>query len=217
MNEKAKKLRDEKLQTIVERATAAADSAPPDLDAETASLREAWLHLGELIEHDIQPFAGASHVSRVRLRRVFRRHVPLVAGGSNRSRIWLAAVAASLLVTLGAAFALRYRTVAPQKSKVESPPVAQTDGPITHPPAAVTSATAPAPLPPRNQSNTTIAASGNPLQQGEPVKWGDSVDDEIKALGQAAIYVQQNDPSSRLWEIETGLDQLDREVEHGNL
>ena len=49
------------------------------------------------------------------------------------------------------------------------------------------------------------------------MKWGDSVDDEITAISQAAIYVRQDNSSSRLWEIQTGLDQLNREVEHGHL
>jgi hypothetical protein len=54
---------------------------------------------------------------------------------------------------------------------------------------------------------------------GDRLPWGDSVDDEISAVGQATIYARQNDgaQASRVWEIQTGLDQLNREVEHGTL
>ena len=135
MNEETKKLRDEKLRDIVERATAAADDAPDDLDAETASLREAWLHLGKLIERDVRSNQvhvcngqscgrrAIADVSRVRLRRAFRRgHLPF-AGCSRRSRIWLAALAASLLIAVGTAVALRSRS-APHQPPSASPPIA---------------------------------------------------------------------------------------------
>jgi hypothetical protein len=37
---------------MLERATAPGDDMPADLDPETASLREGWLALGELLEDD---------------------------------------------------------------------------------------------------------------------------------------------------------------------
>jgi hypothetical protein len=127
-------------------------------------------------------------------------------------------LAASLLVAIGVAFAVRF-VAAPRQRQAELRRIAGANPfalPRAKPPAEPAVAPhfvpklSPPPAAPR-QSDANFAAANERLQ------WGDAVDDEINALGQATIYTQQDGPSSRVWAIEAGLDQLNREVEHGNL
>jgi hypothetical protein len=205
MNDDATRLRE-----IVERATAAPDfddnDLPQDLDAETAALRGGWLQLGNLIEEEVK--SGARHIcihercAAKRTAAVHRAH----AGWSP----WLAVSAASLLVATGIAFAVRFFG-GPHEPQKNLPPIAGSNVPPKQSAAPAVVHT-PAP-PPASQPNPHIAKASDHLQ------WGDSVDEEISAVGEATIYAKQDvfAQSSGVLEIETGLDELTKEVEQGSL
>lgn len=220
MNEEAKKLRE-----IVERATAAPDipddELPQALDAETAALRSGWLQLGKLIEEEVK--SGARH-NRNYDRCAAKRPATVHRGQAGWS-LWIAVSAASLLVATGIAFAVRFLGGAHEPQK-NLPQIAGSNVPPKQPvaiqlvanPQAANQPVAPAvvrtPAPPQTtQPNPHIAETSDHLQ------WGDSVDDEISAVGEATIYAKQDvvAQSSGVLEIETGLDEITKEVEQGSL
>jgi hypothetical protein len=205
MNEEAKKLRE-----IVERATAAQDipddELPQALDAETAALRSGWLQLGKLIEEEVK--SGARH-NRNYDRCAAKRPATMHRGQAGWS-LWIAVSAASLLVATGIAFAVRFLGGAHEPQK-NLPQIAGSNVPPEQPVAPAVVRT---PAPPQTtQPNPHIAETSDHLQ------WGDSVDDEISAVGEATIYAKQDvvAQSSGVLEIETGLDEITKEVEQGSL
>jgi len=205
MNDETNKLRE-----IVERATATPriddDNVPQDLDAETLALRSGWLQLGKLIEEEVK--SGAGHIC-IHERCAAKRPAVVRRGQAGWS-LWIAVSAASLLVALGIAFAMQFFG-GPHQPQKNLPPIAGSDAPPKQPAAPGVAHT---PAPPRaSQPNPHIAKASDHLQ------WGDSVDEEISAVGEATIYAKQDvfAQSSGVLEIETGLDELTKEVEQGSL
>jgi len=207
VNEEQRKLRE-----IVERATAADDFPPDELDAEAASLRKGWLQLGRLIEEDVRSggkHPGSRHVASGNPSRV------KVAPPASRSRqpkwsFWLVAFAASLLVAAGVAFGLRFMNGVhgPQQDSLQ---VTRGNDPAKQPTEHATT--------PKPESASKVGPETQVANSGDAMQWGDSVDDDITAVGQATIYAQQDAyaQSSGAWGIQAGLNELKQEMELGNL
>jgi hypothetical protein len=196
MNEETKKLRE-----LIERATAAPDILSHDLDAETESLRRGWLQLGKLIEEETGICGVPARNGHARMPQPATRRTPAWP-------LWIAASAASLIVATGIALAVHFFGAhEPQKNLQQ---IAGRNEPPKRPAEPVV---VPQPAPPQAaQPQPRVAESGNRLE------WGDSVDDEIRAVGEATTYVKQDSLAQpRVWAIETGLDELKQEVEQGNL
>jgi hypothetical protein len=204
MNDDTKNLRE-----MIERATAtpasAGDEMPHDLDADTASLHGGWLQLGKLIEEDVKSGNRndrSGHVAN-------RDHEPAIhaAPSSGHRRpawsFWLATCAASLFVAAGIVFTVHFLN-GPHAPQGNLQQIAGRGDRAKQPAAPVV---APTPVP------SPETPSSDPLQ------WGDSVDDEITAVGQATIYAQQDvyAQSSGVWGIRTGLEELEQEMDRGNL
>jgi HAMP domain-containing protein len=181
MNDQEKNLRD-----IVERATAAGDDLPHDLDAETASLRDGWLQLGRLIEQDVQ--SGGAHVGNRTSERVDRALPDSRSPLSNSRRrppawlFWIAACAASLLVAAGVVFAWR-SLGGPHQPRANLQQIVASKDPAKQPTEAVVVPT-PAPSP-AIQNDSHLAATGEHSQRAG------SVVENIAAAVQAEMFARR--------------------------
>jgi hypothetical protein len=107
---------------MLEEATAAGDASPSQLDAETASLREAWLAFGQALEADEPPAGGEIRLTQVVVQASRLPCTAETAAPQKGSRVtaersgvrlhWplraTAALAATLLVGVAAAWMLYY-------------------------------------------------------------------------------------------------------------
>jgi hypothetical protein len=186
----------DKLLEILEQATAPRSEPEGRLDSETASLREGWLALGQLLE-------GAEPSAELPM--------PLPTLRPARKRGWhlaiIAAVAASLLI--GMVTAWRFRaTNQPAGPSLTPENVAVSDG----------SANSDVPAAPENRM---AAAPTNKTAAPVPseVKWDDKLDDEIVQVAQAVVGVEQQwaygaDAASF---VHYGLEQVEEEMQGGSL
>lgn len=190
----------ERLQEMLERATAPGDEVPEDLDAETVSLREGWLAFGRLLS-DTQPTAAEPCENWKVTPRPVRRWRPLGMA---------IAVAASLLIAAGLTMAYRLRdgssgvqpnspTIA-QDSRVPAATVNETPGALAQPTAEA-------------RRERQVAAVPDDL------KWDDSLDEQITAVAQAAALVHEDwyAQAGNLNAIGRGLDEIKKDIEDGTL
>jgi hypothetical protein len=168
-----------KLQRLLEQATAAEGASGTDLDPEAASLREAWLDFGRLLEA-AQPAAcelplllgdgQQTHSSPLPLgERQGVRAMPRRAS----ARRWLfsaaALVAASLLIGI-------LTTWMPQTmDRPESPAPATQQTTAINPPDAV-----------------LVQQKHQATKSGSESKWDDSLDEQLAQVGQQVAYAQQH-------------------------
>jgi hypothetical protein len=204
-----------KLHKMLERATAPPDESAAGLDAETASLRGGWLGLCKLIEEEqasCDVFVGRLTVSQVASAE--RRFETVDAapkwnrGGWSR---WLsAAVAASILVAAGVTIVVRSLDGS-GAGQPNSQEVARDDR------LSKSSADH------RSPANRETAPPSQPDRQAtstvDRLAWGDSVDDEITAVGQATTLAQHDwyGQSNSVSVIRSGLDKLENEIQQGPL
>lgn len=192
-----------RLQEMLERATAAGNDMPADLDAETASLREGWLALGELLEA-AQPASGQSLENwKVTVRPAPRRW-PLAL---------VAAIAVSVLLAIGLTLAYRMRdgSSTPQPNP---PAMARDDRSATGSGAGSSRAVARA-LP---SAARTPNAEQRTLNRSD-LAWENSLDEEIEAVSQAAALVRQDWYAGvGHWSaIERGFEEIKKDIEDGTL
>jgi hypothetical protein len=189
-----------KLQEMLERATAPGEQMPGDWDAETSSLRDSWLTLSRLLE-DATPADSKPGEPWKVTPRPARRRRPLA---------WAVAVAASLLIAAGLTIA--YRQVDPPSGVQVAPPVlAQVD---PAPPRAVEAAPdAVAPVDREPGPEIPIAAVSDEFD------WDSSLDDEITAVAQAAVWVRSDWYAQAVGfsAVEHGLDEIKKDIEDSTL
>jgi hypothetical protein len=204
------------LHKMLERATAPPDESPAGLDAETASLRHDWLGLCELIEQEqasCDGFVGRVTVEQVAARAEKRFEICSAASQRNRtawSRWLLAAVAASILVAAGVTIVVRSLDGSGAGKSI-SQEVARNDG--------LSKPSADRDLSANRKTSAPSQSDRQATSTVDRLAWGDSVDDEITAVGQATTlarhdwYGQSNSASV----IRSGLDQLENEIQQGPL
>jgi hypothetical protein len=198
------------LRRMLEDATAVGDETPASLDPETAALRKSWLRLSQLIA--CEAAAGSrSQIPDVAenpkaitewiepqnefVLRIERRNK------ARRLRWIVAAMAASLLIAAGVTATMKVieGLNQPQPAPRTNPPL------IAH----------------ANKPSTDSSAENTPQQRvaADHLPWGDSVDDEITAVGRAAALVRQDwdSQSSGIGAVQTGLGDLEKELDQGPL
>lgn len=161
---------DERLHEMLKRATATGLEVPVDLDAETASLREAWLSLGRKL-------AAAETVAPAP-REWLSRTPP------RERAIWpqlvLLATAASLLIIVGAAL-LRYRGPNLVENTGPRPAGANSQADAADPPVMVAGG--------KKSSETTKAEKSSSYWE-----WDEQLDSEIDEVAQAATWREAQGP-----------------------
>jgi hypothetical protein len=188
----------EKLERMLQRATAAENVPPDDLDGETSRLREGWLAFGRLLEA-AEPLAEVSF-----------RCLPLPRKRSQR-RLWSAAglLAVSLLFCAVAMWILQ----PPSGAKNASPApvqIASTSAKRPAPPSP------PAPLPRAGEGSSGTA---KPAASASGPQWDDSFDEQVAQLGRQVIDAQQ---SSSAWAdtgaaVQSKIEQIQQEFKDNNL
>jgi hypothetical protein len=173
----------ENMQRLLEQATADGKTPVGMLDAESASLREAWLAFGELLEA-AQPPAGAVVQLPHQLEQEGQgsRRSPLLPGAGQRVRAvrrpnqlrrWLLPVggllAASLLIAVAMAWMLRDAN----RQEVAAPALLRTE------PVIAAASTSPSPT---NASPSPSAVA----------TWDDSLDAQVTQLGQRVASAKVN-------------------------
>ncbi len=190
----------ERLQEMLERATAPGNEVPEDLDAETASLREGWLAFGKLLA-DAQPTAGEPRENWKVTSRPVQRW---------RSLGLAIAVAASLLIAVG--LAAVYRLWDGSSGTQPNPPTIARDDSMS----AGTVANAPESLAqPEAEVRQDLPIAAVP----DELKWDDSLDEQITAVAQAAALasVDWYAQTGNLSAIERGLDEIKKDIQDGTL
>ena len=184
----------EKIERLLERATAAEDAPEKDPDPEAASLREAWIAFGRLLEA-AEPSAETLLGSR-----------PLRPPLRSYRRFWPAAglLAASLLICAVAMWRLQ-ATSRPENASPSPAPIASTG--VTRSAPAIATHSAPA----RKEQKPTVSAN-------EP-QWDDSFDEQVAQFGRQVIDVQQG---SYAWTdnggaVQSKIEQIQKEFQDNSL
>jgi hypothetical protein len=155
----------DKLQRSLEQATAAEGASADGLDPETASLREAWLAFGQLLEA-AQPPLDKFPLPVTGERQEGRAMRP------DRLRRWLVPIAGLLAASLlvGIAITWMSRTTNPSENVRPAPEqTASTNRPVT--------------APAYEQPQPTTTAKGP--------QWDDSFDEQLAQLGQQMAYARE--------------------------
>lgn len=185
-----------RLQNSLERATARGDDMPADLDAESASLREGWLALGKLLS-DAETVAGGP-----------LEDWKLLPPPEPRRwrKIVAVALAASLLIAVGATIGLRILNLSGVKSVEEQQ--------LAHGKAG-----SGAVKPDVSQPNTPAATNNQLATASDGLDWGDSLDEQLSSVAQAAVSVRYDADLNLhgLSALERGFDQLESEINSGKL
>ncbi len=157
----------DKLQRLLEQATAAEGASEDDLNPQTGSLREAWIEFGRLLEA-AQP---ATYYSPLPLgERAGVRAVPRHVARRRRRLLSAAALlAASLFIGVLTAWTLRETEQSMNPSPAQQQTAATKAGDAT-----------------LVQQNHTAAPTANGPQ------WDDSLDEQIAQVGRQVIYAQQD-------------------------
>jgi hypothetical protein len=169
----------EEMQRMLEKATNGGSAPPDELDAETASLREAWLAFGQMLETASPPamelplgLEGGTTYSPYSP--LSLREGPEVRGTPSHAwRHWrlpaAALLAASLLVAVATAWML-YNVNQQADSKAPPEKIASTNGDVV----------------PLKQSRTHA-----PAKADEP-QWDDALDERFAQVGWQMLCVQHN-------------------------
>ena len=194
----------ERLQRLLEQATAAEGTSADDRDPETVSLREAWIGFGRLLEAAQSPVGAA-----VQLPHQLDRLSPLPLGEGQgvramprRLRVhrWLisaaALVAASLLIAILAVRGPR----ATDRAKSPSPAVPQT--------AAINAAGA-----------TLVHQEREAVKTAAEPQWDDSLDEQIAQVGRRMVYAQQEAYAGpdAYEPVRYGIEQMQQDLEGNGL
>jgi hypothetical protein len=179
-----------RLHDVLNRATAPADIELDSSEAEAASLRTGWLGLCRLLEAEQQ----AGNVIRRDAVEAVRSVVDRSQGrAAVQSAVWtawlMAALAASVLIAASMTMLVRRNGVGADRD------------PQQHVAESFTAKSA--------DAQRSVAA--------DRVQWGESVDDEITAVSQATLLAQQDwyAQSSRIGAVQTGLYDLENEIDQG--
>jgi hypothetical protein len=179
-----------RLHDLLNRATAPADVEVDASDVEADSLRTGWLGLCRLLETEqrVGPVMRSDAVETV------RSTVGCSQGrDATQPAAWtawlMAALAASVLIAASMTMLVRRNG----------------NGADRDPQQHVA------------QSSTAKSADVQRSVAVDRVQWGDSVDDEITAVSQATLLAQQDwyAQSSRIGAVQTGLYDLESEIEQG--
>lgn len=187
-----------RLHDLLNRATAPADETSDELDAVAASLRRGWLALGRLLEGE-QRAGGAAEGNDVEPIRQARQRLRI--DSPARAAIWfpwlIAAVAASVLIAASVTMIVR-RFGGGTDVQLNPQQIAHDDKP-------------------RNYASGGSVLAHSTL--ADRWQWGDTVDDDITAVSQATLVAQQDwyAQSSRVGAIQSGLDELESEMDQGKL
>lgn len=206
------------LERRLEQATAPADAPDVPLDAETASLREAWLAFGQVLEA-AQPAPDEPLPLRI----------PVVRRDS-RGHWWLAgslALAASLLVMATAAWSLFFsgglpgRTSSPAGVAQSEPShVEQLEG-IAVESGMPAAPSRPSTLPPAPTPDARVIAENDAAVDlaTDELAWDDPIDEEIVLTGQVMVSIQQDwyDVDQAYGSVYQGLQQVEEDIESGTL
>ncbi len=188
------------LERRLQQATAAECPPPASMDteltdAETASLREGWLALGQLLE-TAQPMSDASALEEL---------LPSPqAAPSKASSHWKASLAAALAASLviGATLAWNFMS---RRTEIPSQP--------THDVAVEdTDREAPQPIPTVEKE----AIAENPTDE---LQWDDSLDDQLALVSQEIMRIEGDwdyldDAFSPVWEE---IDRIEQDIEEDTL
>jgi hypothetical protein len=179
-----------RLHELLNRATAPADIELDSSEAEAASLRNGWLGLCRLIEEEQQAGQVMRRDALEAVRSVVDRSQGRAAAKSAAWTAWLmAALAASLLIAASITMLVRRNGHGADRD------------------------------PQQHVAESLTAESANVQRSvaGDRVQWGDSVDDEITAVSQATLLAQQDwyAQSSRIGAVQTGLYDLENEIDQG--
>ena len=188
-------MRDEpsQLRDRLEQATAA--ECPPDatLDAETASLREGWVALGQLLEA-AQPGLDEPFEFRQPLRQTTRTRRRLAA---------VATLAASLMVAVVLAWALMQRGGLGDRASLPQQIALPGAGQTSKPSVALVE-----------------EIQGEPHADGtDGFDWSDSLDDQIAMAGQQVVRIQQDwhRLDDAFGPMHRGLEQMEQDIEESEL
>ncbi len=198
---------------------ASGGETPTALDPETSALRKSWLQLCQLIENDAcddkpiglphatgQPQLIAELVEPLNavIAPIERRRKP------RRSRWLVAALAASLLVAVGVIAALKIFDDLNGARRGNPALIAHDRNPSSDQTAHGTTP---------SLKKTPVAMPEQELAAIDHLQWGDSVDDEITAVGRATALVRQDwyVQSGGIGAVETGINALERELDQGPL
>jgi len=165
------------------------------IDAETASLREGWLALGQLIEA-AQPMSDASALEGL---------LPSPqAAPCKASPRWKASLAAALAASLviGATLAWNFMSKRTEIPSLPTRDIAVED----------TEREAPQPLPIVEEN----AVAENPIDE---LQWDDSLDDQLALVSREIMRIEGDwdcldDAFSPAWE---GIDQIEQDIEEDTL
>jgi hypothetical protein len=179
-----------RLHDLLNRATAPAVVELGASDAEAASLRSGWLGLCRLIE-------GEERAGQVMRSDAVEAVRMAVEGSQGRATRWPAAWTAWLVAALAASVLIAASmTILVRRSG---------NGADRDPQQHVA------------ESSTANSADAQRSVAADRVQWGDSVDDEITAVSQATLLAQQDwyAQSSRIGAVQTGLYDLENEIDQG--
>jgi hypothetical protein len=190
----------QRLQEILERATAPGDEVPEDLDAETAALREGWLTFGKLLA-EAQPTAGEPWENWTVTPRPVQRWLSLGL---------VIAVAASLLIAAGLTIA--YRSLDDSSGVQPNPPAIAQDDRV---PAEIVEETPEAIAQPETEVQQDLQFA----DVSDELEWDDSLDEQITTLAQAAAFAHDDwyAQAGKLNAIGRGLDAIKKDIEDGTL
>jgi hypothetical protein len=157
---------------MLEEATAVGDVPAERLDAETASLREAWLAFGEMLEA-AQPPGVSENDCRAETARYFSaaafEGATRRAGARRRHLLMVGLLAASLLVAVATAWMLSGET--PQDNPTDGPKQMATADPKAAP----------------SQKGRVKSVS-----TADALRWDDSLDEQFEQVGWQMLCVQEN-------------------------
>jgi len=191
------------------------DGHAASVDAETASLREGWLALGQLLEA-AQPMSDASTLER-------RLPLPQAslpqAAPSKASPRWKASIAAAMAASLviGATLAWNFlakRSEIPSRT-TQDVAVEDTDD-ETSQPATIAAENAVAAV---TAVETPIAEHIAKEETADELQWDDSLDDQLALVSQEIMQLEGDwdsldDAFTPVWE---GIDQVEQDIEQDTL
>jgi hypothetical protein len=161
---------DKNMQRMLEKATDAGDVSPDELDPESASLRDAWLAFGQMLDTaqpdsnvPLLPEKAPIYASLLREEKRTRQSSAVLSWHVRAASL----LAVSLLIAVATAWMLR--SPGPQANpNAEPPKTASTD-----------------PVPAKQPHSRTLA-------KADGQQWDDSLDERVAQVGWQMLCIQQN-------------------------